>query len=353
MMENLPKLAPDDALPDVEPPSAGFILQLFVIPAIIVGIIVGVWLTFNWLAHMGDDPRSYVKALSRDNAARWQAAVNLANALRRPNNKLRDDQETAKQVAAVLKEEFRPENKRFGENDIKLRVFLCRTLGEFTVPEGLPVLLEAAQLKRDEAEVPVRSSAIEAIALLASGPAREQVRANPETLPVLIAASRDDDAAIRSRAAYALAVAGGEPAIARLTQMLNDPTPDVRYNAATGLARHGDAKSVDVLVEMLDPARVQLVESAENPLAQEFKRATIAANALKAAEKLVHSSTTADLSSLKAAAERLEQSTKDKKVKAYSAELIRELDRRSVAKTSAIGHAPRNLSPSAWCSICY
>jgi hypothetical protein len=53
-------LSPNDALPPVEPPSAGFILQLFVIPGVIVTIIVLVWLLFNWLAQMGNDPQAYV-----------------------------------------------------------------------------------------------------------------------------------------------------------------------------------------------------------------------------------------------------------------------------------------------------
>lgn len=328
-------LSPDDTLPAVEPPSAGFILQLFVVPAVIVAIIVAVWLMFNWLAHMGDDPQSYVKALSRDNAARWQAAVNLANALRRPNNKLRGDKQLAQQLSQALEEELQNGKQQFNENEIKLRVYLCRTLGEFEVADGLPVLLKATTLNRNEAEIPVRWSAIEAIALLASGSAGDQVRQNAEVTPVLLTCSRDDDVAIRSRAAFALGVIGGQAAQDRLVQMLADPVPDVRYNAATGLARSGDAKAIDVLVEMLDPERVQLVESKDNPLAQEFKRATVSANALKAAQKLIHANATADLSPLKAAAERLEKSTKDQRIRAYVAELIKAIDRRDADKRSA------------------
>src|SRR5581483_9884282 len=75
-------LSPDDVLPPVEPPSAGFILQLFIVPGVIVVIIVMVWLMFHWLVQQGNDPEAYVAALQRNNEARWQAAVNLANALR-------------------------------------------------------------------------------------------------------------------------------------------------------------------------------------------------------------------------------------------------------------------------------
>ena len=48
-------ISPDD-LPPVEPPSAGFLVQLFLVPALIVGIIVCVWLAFHWLAQLGNDP---------------------------------------------------------------------------------------------------------------------------------------------------------------------------------------------------------------------------------------------------------------------------------------------------------
>ena len=45
--------AGDDLLPPVEPPSAGFIIQLFVVPALIVLVIVSVWFTFSWLVRIG------------------------------------------------------------------------------------------------------------------------------------------------------------------------------------------------------------------------------------------------------------------------------------------------------------
>ena len=37
---------PED-LPPIEPPSAGFIMQLFVVPAIIVMVIIGLWALFG------------------------------------------------------------------------------------------------------------------------------------------------------------------------------------------------------------------------------------------------------------------------------------------------------------------
>src|SRR5688572_16916758 len=153
-----PRLSPDDALPPVNPPSAGFIVQLFVIPAVIVAVIIVVWALFNWLAHMGNDPRSYVEALRRNNESRWQEAVNLANELNKSGNEtLKNDAELARELAKLLSDEI--ESGAMDDKPVTLRVYLCRVLGEFHLPEVVPALLEAAATERDPRERDVRLAA--------------------------------------------------------------------------------------------------------------------------------------------------------------------------------------------------
>ncbi len=122
------RFSPDDALPPVEPPSAGFIVQLFVVPGAIVVVIIMVWLMFNWLAHMGNDRDAYVRALSRNNEARWQAAYNLAEALRSERIAqqpvLTVDKKLAEQLAGILAEEI--EAGSMEERPISLRIYLSR-----------------------------------------------------------------------------------------------------------------------------------------------------------------------------------------------------------------------------------
>ena len=117
------RFSPDDALPPVEPPSAGFIVQLFVVPGVIVIVIIMVWLMFNWLAHMGNDRDAYVRALSRNNEARWQAAYNLAEALRSERIAqqpvLTVDKKLAEQLAGILQEEMEA-----GSMEERMEVFL-------------------------------------------------------------------------------------------------------------------------------------------------------------------------------------------------------------------------------------
>ena len=51
--------APADSLPDdlpvVEPPSAGFILQLFMVPGLIVAAVIGVWALFGQISSSEQD----------------------------------------------------------------------------------------------------------------------------------------------------------------------------------------------------------------------------------------------------------------------------------------------------------
>src|SRR5258708_16001213 len=69
---------PED-LPPVEPPSAGFIIQLFVVPGLIVLAIVGVWLLFGKLATGEQDWKGLVVELQHPNAhRRGRAASRLA-----------------------------------------------------------------------------------------------------------------------------------------------------------------------------------------------------------------------------------------------------------------------------------
>lgn len=314
MSQNPPareSLSADESLPPVEPPSAGFILQLFVVPAVMVTIIVVVWLMFNWLAHMGNDPQDYVAALRRGNVARWQAAVNLANALRSPNSKLKQDAALADELSKLLDTELQAEGEP-DEHDIRLRAYLCKALGEFQIPTGLPTLLRAAGPKSN---VQVRRAAIESIALLAANVGRDQPLTDPQLLPTLLACSADDEAGIREAAAYTLGVLGGDEALIRLQSLVNDAAPNVRYNAATGLARWGDAAAAPVLVEMLDPDEAAGISAETDEVSRDFKRQSILINALRATAQLADTNPTADLQTLESATQRLVDSSAPKQIR--------------------------------------
>jgi HEAT repeat protein len=301
-------LAADKAvLPPVEPPAAGFIMQLFFIPMIIVGIIVMIWLMFSWLAHMGSRPEQLVDDIDKLNHASWQKALTLANMLRDPgNDSLRRNSELAARLASVLERQI--DESMMDQDRIWFRMYLCRALGEFQVSDGLTALQHAASSERDVKEQDVRRAALEAIGLLAgraNAISEEQI---DELLPALRAAASDAQSPIRSRAAFALGLVNHEDARDILEMRLADSDPDVRYNAATGLARQGDGRAVPALIDMLVPQ----VESEAGPDASDadaqWKRTLVIRNALRAIRQLAAKNPDLDLATLRPAIDDLLQS---------------------------------------------
>src|SRR5690242_3389626 len=70
-------LPPVPDLPPVEAPSAGFIVQLFVIPAVVAFVVILVWLLFGKLAGGGRGAMDYVR-LIRSSPGNWRAANRAA-----------------------------------------------------------------------------------------------------------------------------------------------------------------------------------------------------------------------------------------------------------------------------------
>lgn len=298
---NLSKpVPPHETLPPVEPPSASFLIQLFVIPGIIVGVIVLVWVLFNWIAHSGSgDPQDYIEALRHNSADVFQKLEFLAEALQNDRRgEFKNNANFAGELADILQSKIST-----GDMDstaINLRVYLCIALGKFNTPVGLPALMKAASTNRDEAELPVRRAALQAIGDLA-----DNVRAttsaplsDPALTDMLLAASRDPAPVIRLRAAFVMGRIGGTKEIARLAELLDDPYPDVSYNAATALARQGDARPLDTLRAMLHVDKSSASLASEDPDLRDQKRWSIVMSALSAIGALAEKNHDADLSSV-------------------------------------------------------
>jgi hypothetical protein len=308
----------EDYLPPVEPPSAGFIVQLFVVPAAIVLVILVVWLSFNWLIR-GGRPDHLIQGLQGAGVARWQRASELADVLRSdryPGFKTSNDD--AAQLAAILNQEIDAANSENGmeESAVTLRYFMCRALGEFQVDAGVDVLLKAATTDRDPREEFVRRGAIQALVVLMDNLRRldppQEIRST-ELEGTLITLSNDDSDLIRSESAYALGVLGTDKAIEQLEVLVDDLHADTRYNAALALARHGNMAALPVLVEMLDPQEMSSIGQEKDEQAQSFKRSSILSNALKAIQQLVEKHPDEDFSSAAPAIEFLASADPDAK----------------------------------------
>lgn len=312
----------DDVLPPVQAPGAGFIMQLFFIPLIIVTILVAVWMMFSWLAHMGSHPDQLIRDFERINEGTWQDALTLANMLRDPSNDtLRRDPELAARLASFLDAQTDAGNT--GEEQLEFRLYLARALGEFYVPDGLPALLHAASQADSMDEWPVRRAALEAIGLLTDHVGANQIEQNADLLPVLTQIAEhqgqqpDERQArdkLRATVAYVFGLLESDASRDALVTMLSDPAPVVRYNAAAGLARRGDPRAVPRLLEMLDPENPERLAGANDVSASEgrdhqseaeWNRMHVISNALRAATKLAEQNPTADLTALTPTVDRL------------------------------------------------
>ena len=295
----------DDLLPPVEPPSAGFIIQLFVVPALIVLVIVGVWLMFNWLVRQAARPQDLIQGLEQGaSIARWQRASELADMLRNERFvEFKRNPDNARQLAGILDREMARAGAAGGmeEGDVTLRYFIARALGEFEVNEGIDVLLEAAKTGRSPNEQLVRHGALDAIAVRAYNLRQldpPQELEHPELEPTLFALASDEDPRVRLRVAFALGQLGTPSAIERLEVMADDPHADTRYNAAVALAHHGNDAAVETLAEMLDIAELTSLPAEAEGETDTFRRTVIVSNAIRAAEALARQNPSANLSPL-------------------------------------------------------
>ena len=327
-------------LPPVEQPSAGFIVQLFVIPGLIVLVIVLLWLGFSWLAHQGTRPEQLVRQMRQNKANSWQLAYNFSEELRQ-NETYRRNQALAEEVATFLDDLLdQPLPPRSGDSlggtnprsqEIARRGFLCKALGEFLIPQTvLPVLIRAASAVADEDELRVQLAALEAIALLTENTRPEQTSISPKLLAMLLAASEKMDRKIVSRAVVGLTATRQKKATDRLVQMLQEPHHvDVQYNVATGLARLGNPECVETLEEMLNPATVRGLTEEVNQSARQLKRLRILLNAVRATRLLAEKNPQVNIDRLRLAIERLLASEKNVQIRVEAEATLQALARRA------------------------
>lgn len=297
--------------------AAGMLLKLVLLPGLLVAVLVG--LTLRWATGPGRDVDAVVEQLAEGGRGRWPAAVNLAAVLHEDGNPaLKRDAALARRLAEILRREIRA--GRHQQQELLLRVYLCRLLGEFRIADPLPVLLLAATTQRTEAEVEVRCAALEAIAVLAfnvRSAAGGELRDHPGLLPGLLAAAAAREQRVREAAAFTLGVIGGRGAQDRLDTMLADEAAEVRYNAATGLARHGNPKCIDVLLEMLD--------AGASDARQDPRRAIVLRNALEAVDQLAAASPGGQLDRLREPVERLARGPAGARIRVKAREALHRL----------------------------
>jgi hypothetical protein len=308
---NEPGLRPED-LPPVTPPSAGFIVQLFLIPAFIVMAVVAVWALFGKMAESQDNWQELTADLGNTNEhRRWRAALGLAQMLHNEQIAPPNDREPLARNPAVVESLTSLFSNGLDDTtptdaEITNLEFLARMLGALEADDKtLPVL--ARGIAADQS-LPVRRSALMALTVIAerrltereNGPAESgtpgPLLTEPEVLEQLRRGAQDPEPAIRHLSAYCLATVGGESALSQLQVMLLDGDRFARANAAVGLARNKRSEGATVLLEFLASADQPFDESSVSGLSRQDQvvakanypgeQARLVRNCLKAVEEI-------------------------------------------------------------------
>ena len=213
-------------------------VQFFLIPLIVVAVTVAVYVGFRSLLADDRSPKDYLAEIQNGGSdRRWPAAYELSRLMSNP--KVRAD----KTLAPALIKAFRD-----SKNDPDVRRYLALAIGRLDPPLPDAAIADLTQAL-DDPDSQTRISVIWALG--SSGDAAVV----PRLVPLYTAP--DADPGIKKMIVYALGALPGDTQIDTLRTALQDSTPDVRWNAAVALARHGRSEGTTVLREMLDRAYVE------------------------------------------------------------------------------------------------
>jgi hypothetical protein len=231
-------------------------VQFFLIPLVVVGITVLVYVGFRSMVTEERTPAEYLTEVRYGGWSRqWPAAYELSRLMEDP--RVRADRSLVPELVKAFDEAR--------EGDPRIRRYLALAIGRLEPPlpkEAIDVLTKALDEPGTQwtpdivsringwAEIDINEARIMTIwALGSSGDA--------SVVAKLVPLYDSTDAGIRKMVVYALGALPGEAPLPTLTHALKDDAPDVRWNAAVALARHDSAEGVPVLKEMLDRAFVE------------------------------------------------------------------------------------------------
>ena len=213
-------------------------VQFFLIPLTVVAVTVSVYVGFRSLLADDRSPADYLAEIRNGGSdRRWPAAYELSRLMSNP--KVRAD----KTLGPALVKAFQQ-----SQDDPEVRRYLALAIGRMDPP--LPADAVSGLTKAlDDPDSQTRISVIWALG--SSG--------DETVVPRLITLyhGQDADAGIRKMVVYALGALPGETQVDTLRTALQDTTPDVRWNAAVALARHGRGEGSTVIHEMIDRAYVE------------------------------------------------------------------------------------------------
>jgi len=259
-MEKLIEREPTARNPLVAAPALA--VQFFLIPLVVIGVTVLVYVGFRSLLVDDRTPQEYLTEIRGGGANRqWPAAYELSRLMSDP--RVRANRALAPALVAAF------EDARDG--DPRVRRYLALAIGRLDPP--LPADAVAALVKALDdpgadwqpdwfsrfngwTGIDINEARITTIWALGSS-------GDPTVVPRLQPLYESPDAGVRKMVVYALGALPGEAQLATLRTALDDQAPDVRWNAAIGLARHDNHEGMPVLRQMLDRTYVEQMVTRE------------------------------------------------------------------------------------------
>ncbi len=248
------------------------LLQLIIVPGIIVGGIMLVWLVIvsmfgeaqgvrSLLTTLEDRPSGGGPVLQRPGyQERYRAAINLLGIVEAGEVQSEDREELLARLPALV--------RLYAEDDAQLSAFLTGTLGTLGDPASLPLFAELLKSSRDDRRYAAVLgltrwvNAVRPLPLTAPAPPPpdqpEEVSRLSDLVPDLVAATTASDSRVRTLASLVIgsaAAPGDEAVLNALHRVLQDRAPENRtaaWNAAIVMAALGDERGVPVVISLLD-----------------------------------------------------------------------------------------------------
>jgi HEAT repeat protein len=227
LVEREPAVRPIAAAPAIA-------VQFFLIPLLVVGATVLVYVGFRSLLSEDRSAQEYLTDIrSGGTNRRWPAAYELSRLMANPDFVKKDEALLAPDLIKAFEESK--------NDDPRVRQYLALTLGRLTPP----IPPKARELLIGALKDPDSQTRISALWALGS-------THDDTVIPQIEQEYSSEDAGVRKMAVYALGSIPGAASSETLVKALDDPQPDVQWNAAIALARHGRHEGVPVLRRMLD-----------------------------------------------------------------------------------------------------
>ena len=206
--------------------------QFFLIPLTVVAVVVAIYGGFRMMVTDERTPQEYLNDVrTGGRERRWPAAYELSRLMDDPDTEIRFPD-----LAPALMRAF-VESRG---DDPRVRRYLALAIGRLESPPSETISTLAESLDDPDPETVI--SVIWALASVG----------DEAVVPLIGAMYRSQDAGVRKMVVYALGVLPDDGTHTTLRAALDDPVPDVQWNAAVSRARHGDGRGVRVLRRMLD-----------------------------------------------------------------------------------------------------